>query len=44
MVREGNSERTTQVRKNGRQSAERFSDEVFMDSFKDTVFSSSLFK
>ena len=44
MVREGNSEKITQIRKNGRQSAERFSDEVFTESFKDTVFSSSLFK
>ena len=44
MVREGNSEKIAQIRKNGRQSAERFSDEVFIDSFKDTVFSSSLFK
>ena len=44
MVREGNSEKIAQIRKNGRQSAERFSDEVFMESFKDTVFSSSLFK
>ena len=44
MVREGNSEKIMQIRKNGRQSAERFSDEVFMESFKDTVFGSSLFK
>lgn len=31
------------IRENGRKSAERFSDEVFMDSFKEAMLSSSLF-
>lgn len=38
------SEDTLKIRENGRKAAKRFSDEVFMDSFKGAVLSSSLFK
>ena len=44
LKRGASSEETMSIRKNGRKSAERFSDEVFMDSFKSTMLSSSLFK
>ncbi|KAL9185136.1 hypothetical protein ACHAXT_002913 [Thalassiosira profunda] len=33
-----------QIRENGRKSAERFSDEVFMDSFKETLLASPIFR
>lgn len=44
LKRGASSEEVMNIRKNGRKSAERFSDEVFMDSFKETVMRSSLFK
>lgn len=44
LKRDVSSKDIVSIRENGRKSAERFSDEVFMDSFKETVLSSRLFK
>ena len=44
LMRDASSSEVLRVRENGRKSAERFSDEVFMDSFKETMLSSILFR
>lgn len=44
LKRDASSDEILEMREGGRKSAERFSDEVFMDSFKETILSSRLFK
>jgi len=44
LKRDASSIEIMKIRENGRKSAERFSDQVFMDSFKNTMLSSSIFK
>ncbi|KAL7545124.1 hypothetical protein ACHAWF_014491 [Thalassiosira exigua] len=44
LSRDASSQDILDIRESGRKSTERFSDEVFMDSFKETLLSSSLFK
>ncbi|KAL7530949.1 hypothetical protein ACHAXR_003767 [Thalassiosira sp. AJA248-18] len=44
LKRDSSTDEILQVRENGRKSAERFSDEVFMDTFKETMLTSTLFR
>jgi len=44
VLKRADSDEIERIRENGRKSAERFSDEVFMESFKETILTSSIFK